>query len=156
VETGTASVTLSSVAFLPVNGCTVSSTNNCYAATVMWSMAYVSPTNPGGPFTTPVLRPCTALTQIAPGQTLLKGQTFLNTLPTLNVTQPDNILVADVQYNYVPFFKGRFVPTIQLASTGMWSDRNANASSNASQYTTLILDGTTGASAYCTNTQAGS
>ena len=149
VETSTASVTLSSVAFFPIAGCAPSSGTNCYTATVMWSMAYVSPMHASAAFGTPVLRPCTALIQVAPGAALPKGQTTLTTLPTANITLPDNILVADVAYKYVPFFRGRFLPTIQLLSTGMWSDRNANATNNATQYTTLVPDGTT--SAYCIN-----
>jgi Flp pilus assembly protein TadG len=153
IEAHTASVTLSSVAFVPVTtGCTQTTGQNCYTAAVMWSVAYGDLARTAGtsPFATAILRPCTAsLVQIQPTQAIPVGQTRLTILRTANVTQPDPILVADVHYQYVPFFTKFITGPLDMWSSGYWSVRSVSALSGTVSYTTLAPGSTT--AAYCVN-----
>jgi Flp pilus assembly protein TadG len=142
VEDGPRSVTLSSVAFVPItSGCTVTASNNCYNAEVAFSVSY------GGgaqhsvtPFTV-ITRSCGTLLQITPTAQIPTGQTQLTILRTASVAKPDALMIADVHYRYTPFgFPLKFVVgPIDFWATSMWSARSGATSQNNSQtlqYTT--------------------
>ncbi len=147
LEHGQRSVTLTSVAFVPItSGCTVTTANNCYKADVAFSVSYGG----GGqtsvtPFTV-ITRSCGTLTQITPTAQIPNGQTQLTILRTAGVAKPDALMIADVHYRYTPFFLKFLTGPIDFWATSMWSARSGSTSQNNSQtlqYTTYTgSDGT--------------
>jgi Flp pilus assembly protein TadG len=139
IETGTRSVTLSSVAFVPItsSSCTQTASNNCYSAQVAWSVGYGGGNQSGvTPFTV-VTRSCTPLTQITPTAQLQMNQTPLNTLRTANVTLPDAVIVADVHYKYTPFFLKFLTGAVDFWATASYPARSGSSVANLNlQYTT--------------------
>lgn len=151
-ETGTRSVTLSSVQFLPLNNCTPSLTVTCtFGAFAAWSVGY-NDTNATN--FTKVLRPCAAgtttpvITQTAPG-----GSTPGNfsQLPTASIVSPDPILVVDVHYKFTPIFFNFITGSIDFWASGLWPVRSvAPGSSLTQRYTTLTIDNTSIGAVKCT------
>jgi Flp pilus assembly protein TadG len=147
IEHGKRSVTLTSVAFVPItSGCTVTTSNNCYNAEVAFSVSYGG----GGqtsvtPFTV-ITRSCGTLTQITPSAQLKNGQTQLTVLRTASVAKPDALMIADVHYQYTPFFLKFLTGPIDFWKTAKWSARSGSTSQSSSQtlqYTTYTgTDGT--------------
>lgn len=151
-ETGTRSVTMSSVQFLPLNSCTPSLTVTCsFGAWVAWSVGY---NDTQAANFTKVLRPCASGTtapviiQTAPGASTPGN---FNKLPTANVVNPDPILVVDVHYQFTPIFFNFITGPVDFWATGLWPVRSVAPGSLATQrYTTLVIDNTSIGAVKCT------
>lgn len=144
IEHGVRSVTLSSVTFIPNNGCVPSITVTCtYTAAVTWSVTYAGGTQgKQHDAFTPVLRPCTPLpAQVTPTSPIVPPQTPLTVIGTALITQPDPILVADVHYQYSPFFLKFVTGPLDFYATGYWSARTVDPNQSPEfQYTRYIPD----------------
>ncbi len=106
LEVGQKSVTMSSVAFVPIAGCQQGTDVNCYTPTVMWTIPYFGGVIGSNDFQ-PLSRPCGPVLQIKPldpAPPMVAGvPSQLLYLRTKDVMQPDPILVVDVHYRYTPF-----------------------------------------------------
>lgn len=157
VETGKKSVTLTSVSFvLSDPTCVPTSTTPCaYIPEVAWSVAYFDPPTryPGGVNTfTNVTRPCGSQTQLAP-TARVPGD--LKSLPTVNVVNPDPIVVVDVHYQYTPLFYSYIFSVftteyVDFWATSVWAVRSVNPSLPVSQqYTMYDLPSGVGGAGKC-------
>ncbi len=151
IANGVRSVTLSSVTFVPIPGCTPVVGVSCYIPNVAWSLAY--PGGVGDPHAAQwqsVTRSCVVPpTQIHPTApppvSPLLVPVQLTVLRTLDVTQPDPILVADVHVQYRPFLYGLVTGYLDFWASGYWSVRSISTSQPAYlQYTTLSPPGSGG------------
>ena len=133
-ETGRRSVTLTSIGFLPADksaNCQPTASQNCNLPYVAFSVAYNGGSLPGKIYFDKPLRPCGSMyslsSQVTPGAHLQATQTWLNTLPTAAVSQPDAVMVADVHYNFVPYLppliKNIFPQSFDFYATNMWPAR---------------------------------
>jgi Flp pilus assembly protein TadG len=129
---GTRSVTMTSVIFLP-NPSTC--TSNCtYVPNVAWSVPYNDANATG--FTS-VVRNCGTLLQTVPSNSTAN---VLTSLRTASVTNPDPILVVDVHYRYTPMFLNFVTGPIDFWSSGYWPVRSvAVGTPPAQRYTTFDL-----------------
>jgi Flp pilus assembly protein TadG len=120
IDNGATFVVMSSVAFLPVpSTCVTSPTVTCnYTANIAWTYSY-RPASVPFQF---ILRPCGVTTQVAPAAYVRAN--FLQSLPTLGITNPDPVLVVDVLYRYNPLFFSFFTGTVDLWATGLWPVRS--------------------------------
>jgi len=148
IEQGTRSVTLTSVGFFPVQGCTPTSTNNCYNARVAFSVYYGGGNQSGATKFGKILRSCGTLTQIAHDAPLKIDQTQISVLRTAEVAKPDALLIADVNYKYTPVFLKVLTGSIDLWATSMSPARSGDSVSQGAsqgvQYTTFSGSGGTG------------
>ncbi len=137
IEKGIASVTLTAVTYKPQNNCMPTPTVMCtYDAYVVWSVAYTGPYNTQNNFDATVVRPCGILTQINPTDPIVPPATQLTVVRTKSVTQPAPILIADVRYQYTPFFTKFVTGPVNFWETGYWPVRTVNTALNAvDQYT---------------------
>jgi Flp pilus assembly protein TadG len=143
IEQGTRSVTLSAITYVPTpSSCLPTATDNCgpWSAAVAWSVAYqggyASGTGQRDPLfqANLVTRSCTmAPIQIAANS--VQGPP-LNVVRTLNVTQPEPILVADVHYQYKPVFYRFVTGPLDFWSSSYYPSRSINSTAGpAYQYT---------------------
>ena len=131
----TKSVTLSSVTFVPVANCQLSSLTNCYVPYVAWSTYYGGGNGQASNPFLAVRRPCGTMLQKGPTDPILASQLLL-TLRTLGISEPDPILVADVHYQYHPLFLKFVTGPLDFWATGYWSVRSVNPTlSETQQYT---------------------
>lgn len=144
LEHGTVSVTLSSVAFVPIPGCTQTTGINCFIPMVKWSVPYRGGVPAANAFQL-VSRPCGAVIQLHPTDPvpmslpLLPAQ--LTFIRTRDVMQPDPILVADVHYKYTPFLLQLAAGSLDLWATGYWSVRSVDPTLDPTlQYTKYTPD----------------
>lgn len=126
------SVTLSSVAFVPISGCIASPITNCFQAYVTWSASYNGGAGQSSNHFLPIRRPCGILTQKNPSDPVLPAQ-LMSTLRTLGISEPDPILVADVWYQYTPVSLRFIGPVIDFRATGYWSVRSVDTTQGATQ-----------------------
>jgi hypothetical protein len=126
IETGTHSVTLSSITFQQtVSTCVPSSTNVCATTPyVTWSIPYqwgdgrqAQPSRPCA--TGPSPQPTTAVA----ASSVTAGS--LTTIGTAGVQNPDPILVVDVHYRYTPMFTNFVTGPIDFWVTAYWPVRSA-------------------------------
>jgi len=155
VEQGKRSVTLTSVAFIPVPSCTPTPLNNCFSAKVAFSVGYTGGAQSSATPFTQVVRPCGALTQITHNAIIPNGQTQLGILRTAEVAKPDALLIADVHYQYTPTFLKFVTGKLDFWSTTMVAARSGDTTlqgaSQGVQYTTFTGSGGTG---NCPNIQS--
>ena len=139
--TGTRSVTLTSVDFVPVANCTpVTGNTNCYIASVVWSVTYGGGGQAGW---TAVTRSCGALVQTQPTANVPTGLNQLNVLTTLGVSNPDPSIVADVHYQFTPLPFDLFLKKRDFWATAIFSTRTGATTSVTTQYATYTgTDGT--------------
>ncbi len=143
LETGTKSVTMSSVTFLPLANCTQGVDLNCYVPTVEWTIPYFGS---GGTQTFQSLsRPCGPVTQIKPldppPAALPDYPSQLLYLRTKDVMQPDPVIVVDVHYKYTPFLWKFATGSFDFWATGYISVRSVNPNfTPANDYTTYQPD----------------
>ena len=131
-ESPTKSVTLSSIAFVPIAGCQAGPATNCFVPWVAWSTSYAGGNGQAAnPFQT-VRRPCGVLLQTGP-TTPIQASQLMVTLRTLGISKPDPILVADVHYQYRPFFLKFVTGPIDFWATGYWSVRSIDPTVNQTQ-----------------------
>jgi len=142
VETGTRSVTMSSVIFIQTDS---SCTANClYTPQVAWSVAYTGGNANG--FSN-VLRACGSLKQTTPTG-LTAGD--LTSLPTQNITNPDPIVVVDVHYRYTPLFFEYLTGPVDFWASGFWPVRSVAPNVVPSQqYTKFDSSAGQGAAVLC-------
>ncbi len=134
----TKSVTLSSVAFVPVAGCQPSALTNCYVPYVAWSTSYAGGNGQtANPFQQ-VRRPCGVLLQKGPTDPILAAQLLL-TVRTLGISEPDPVLVADVHYQYRPLFLKFLTGPLDFWATGYWSVRSVDPTKNQTQQFTQYV-----------------
>ncbi len=141
--TGTRSVTLTSVDFVPLPACTpINNVTNCYVASVVWSVAYSGGGQAGW---TSVTRSCAPpLAQITPTGALPPGATQLNVLTTLNVNNPDPSIIADVHYQFTPLPFDLFVGKRDFWATAIFSTRTGATNTVVTQYATYTGNDGTG------------
>ncbi len=151
IADGVRSVTLSSVTFVPIPGCPPVIGTSCYIPNVTWSLAYPGGVgDPNAKQWQSVTRSCVVPpTQIhptaSPPVSPLTIPLPLTVLRTLDVTQPDPILVADVHIQYRPFLYGFVTGYLDFWASGYWSVRTISTSQPAYlQYTTLSPLGSVG------------
>ena len=130
IETGTRSVTLSSVTFVPANGCTPSASQVCtMTAQVAWSVAYQL----GDGKSALVTRACGALSQKT-ATAVTAGD--LTSIGTAGITNPNPVLIADVHYRYTPKFFKFITGPLDFWSTAYWPVRSSvPGTAVAQQYT---------------------
>ena len=131
-QSSTKSVTLSSVAFVPIAGCQAGTSTNCYVPWVAWSTYYAGGNGQASNPFLAVKRPCGILLQTGPTNSIPASQLLL-TLRTLGISKPDPILVADVHYQYHPFFLKFVTGPIDFWATGYWSVRSVDPTVSATQ-----------------------
>lgn len=149
IERGQRSVTLTSVAFVPISqSCTVSPTQNCFTAEVAFSVSYKGGSGETVPFTQ-VTRPCgTPIHQIGATDQIKLPDTQYTVLRTNGISAPDALMIVDVHYQYSPFpiFRrfGFLPPALDFYWTDIESARTGTANTSGGlQYTTYTgTDGT--------------
>ena len=136
-ETGTRSVTMSSVTFIQtVPTCLPSATVACAAKpNVAWSVSYNrtwsgSPTDPNAAGFTNVVRACGVLNQTLPTAGSVAD---LTSLRTASVVNPTPILVVDVHYRYTPVFFNFVTGPVDLWASSYWPVRSAASNTAVSQ-----------------------
>ena len=151
IADGTRSVTLSSITYVPIPKCTPVIGTSCYIPNVAWSLAY--PGGVGDPHAdrwqtvtrSCVIPPVQTHPTASPPSSPLLVPVQLTVLRTLDVTQPDPILVADVHVQYRPFLFGLVTGSLDFWASGYWSVRSISPAQPAYlQYTTLTPSGTAG------------
>jgi Flp pilus assembly protein TadG len=150
-QSGQTSATMSSVTFVQVDSSCNPATTTCQSTPhVVWSVAY---TDPAGRYVgnldtfQNVTRPCGQLTQTAPG---VSAPGDLTTLPTLNVANPDAIVVVDIHYQYQPLFTGYLTGPVNFWASAYWSVRSVSQSSASSaQYTKYDIANENGGAGKC-------
>ncbi len=138
---GVRSVTLTSVDYVPVANCTpVTGSTNCYAASVVWSVTYGGGGQAGW---SPMTRSCGNLVQILPTANPPTGVSQLGYVTTLNVTNPDPSIIADVHYQFTPLPFDLFLRRRDFWATAIFSTRTGATASVTTQYATYTgTDGT--------------
>jgi Flp pilus assembly protein TadG len=102
------SVTLSAVVFIAApSGCT----GNCYIAKIAWSTPFARST-------TPIIRPCGIIPQVAPTE-----HATIADLPTNGITSLTSMVVADVSYTYQPLFTTFIIGPVTLRQTAFLPPR---------------------------------
>ena len=138
VETGARSVTITSIAFKPNSGCTVSAGQNCYTPNVAFSVPYNGGNQGGTLWNAPPSRACGTVAQISSTAAIPVGQTQQTVLRTANIAKPDAMLVVDVHYIYTPFFWKFVTGPVSFWATDMQPVRTFSTSTeiaSAKQFT---------------------
>ena len=135
LETGFRSVTMSSIIFQKVDpSCVALPLIPCsYAPHVAWSVPYTEPANRyanNGSTFQAITRSCMQLNQTAPTAGVASD---LTSLRTLNVVNPDPILVVDVHYQYTPVFLNFLTGPIDFWASGYWPVRSIAPSATPDQ-----------------------
>lgn len=131
---GATAVIMTSVNFTLANpSCTPSQGAPCsYVPNVAWSVAYADPSGRNGNNANSfqaLTRSCGQLKQTTPTQGV-PGD--LTSVRTLNVTNPDPMLIVDTHYRYTPLFFRFVTGPIDFWSSGYWPIRSADPNAAAS------------------------
>jgi Flp pilus assembly protein TadG len=143
IEQGKRSVTLSAITFVPSPAsCVPTASDTCgtWSPAIAWSVAYQGGYNSGTAQydsffqANQLTRSCqTAPVQVSPSAT---ANSPLTVVRTLNVTQPEPILVADVHYQYKPLFYKFVTGKLDFWSSSYYPSRSINTTATpAYQYT---------------------
>ncbi len=147
---GVTGVILTSVSFTQSNpSCTPTAAAPCpYVPNVAWSVAYADPSGRNGGANTfqAATRPCMTLNQTGPTQ---ETPGDLTSVRTLNLTNPDPMLVVDTHYQYTPLFFRFITGPIDFWSSGYWPIRSFSSNSANVRWTRYDIANQNGGAGKC-------